>query len=80
MDKFMNGMVTIKENVNNLFSNRGELILNYDLLQNRQSLSPLYSQYKTLLSEKINKGEHKKLNNYLLLYINKLYNLCALCG
>jgi len=43
MDDFINGMGIWKENVSNLYNNRGELILNYNLLENRKSLSPLYS-------------------------------------
>jgi hypothetical protein len=73
-DDFINGFEISKNNVSNLYNNRGDLILNYNLLENRKSLSPLYSQYRTLIPNKIYKNENKKIDNYLNI-IKKKYNI-----
>jgi hypothetical protein len=74
MEDFINGSELLKHNVSNLYNNKGDLILNYNLLENRLSLSPLYSPYRTLIPEKIYKNENKKIDNYLNI-IKKKYNI-----
>jgi hypothetical protein len=74
IDDFINGSEILKSGVSNLYNKNGELILNYDLLENRKSLSPLYSPYRTLIPEKIYKNENKKIDNYLNI-IKKKYNI-----
>jgi hypothetical protein len=73
-EDFINGNEIGKQNVSNLYNNRGELILNYNLLENRKSLSPLYSPYRTLIPNKIYKNENKKIDNYINI-IKRKYNI-----